>query len=348
MGSLLKVQSIETFNNPWAMTFVNDDLILVTTRSGTLWLVSTRGAKQKVTGVPASRVGGQGGLGDIVIHPNFPSNMLVYFSLVESDDNEENRGAAVFRGKLKISDKPALTEVQRIWTQIPKRPGHGHFSHRIVFGPAGSAQEGKVFITSGDRQEKTPAQRWDMNLGKIIRINDDGSIPEDNPFQGHGKLAKSFWTLGHRNSLGIAFDAQGQLWASEMGPKHGDELNLIKKGKNYGWPIVSNGNNYNGTKIPNHDTRPDFVAPAAYWVPSIAPSGLIIYSKTKFSSWFGQAFIGGLKGRALIRVKLKGDKAREAERFSWGKRIREIEEGPNGYIWVLEDSNNGRLLRLAN
>jgi glucose/arabinose dehydrogenase len=138
------------------------------------------------------------------------------------------------------------------------------------------------------------------------------------------------------------------LWASEMGPKHGDELNLIKKGKNYGWPIVSNGNNYNGTKIPNHDTRPEFVAPAAHWVPSIAPSGLIIYSKTKFSSWFGQAFIGGLKGRALIRVKLKGDKAREAERFSWGKRIREIEEGPNGYIWVLEDSNSGRLLRLAN
>jgi glucose/arabinose dehydrogenase len=180
-----------------------------------------------------------------------------------------------------------------------------------------------------------------------MRINDDSSIPKDNPFQSEGEPAKSFWSLGHRNLLGIAFDANGNLWASEMGPKHGDELNFIKPGQNYGWPVVSNGNNYDGTIIPNHETRPEFSAPSTYWVPSIAPSSLVIYSGSYFAVWNGNAFIGGLIGRALIRVELSGEKASEAERFEWKQRIREVEQGPDGELWVLEDGSRARLLRLT-
>ena len=204
-----------------------------------------------------------------------------------------------------------------------------------------------LFITSGDRQEQWPAQRWDMALGKIIRLYDDGSVPVDNPFQDKGELARSFWTLGHRNLLGIAFDAMGQMWTNEMGPRHGDELNLVTPGQNYGWPIVSNGDNYDGSEIPDHDTRPEFAAPKAWWVPSIAPSGLIIYSGRHFPNWKGNAFMGGLVSRALIRVELSGTQATEAERFRWGERIREVEQGPGGALWVLEDSHGGRLLRLT-
>jgi glucose/arabinose dehydrogenase len=207
--------------------------------------------------------------------------------------------------------------------------------------------DGKLFITSGERQKQSPAQDWAQNLGKIIRLNPDGSIPEDNPFQDKGQLAKSFWSLGHRNLLGIAFDEQGQLWTHEMGPRHGDELNLIVRGDNYGWPIVSWGNQYSGIDIPDHDTRPDFNAPEVYWVPSIAPSGLIIYSGNLFKEWRGNALIGGLVSKALIRVDLTGDTIEEVERFSMGKRIREVEQGPDGAIWLLEDKVGGRLLRLT-
>jgi len=283
----------------------------------------------------------------VVTHPDFANNKLVYLSYIQSDDQGATRGAMVVRGKLTLSPKPVLGEIERIWTQTPKRRGRGHFSHRLAFGTELSGQSGKLFITSGDRQEQTPAQKWDMALGKIIRINDDGTVPEDNPFQDKGELAKSFWTLGHRNALGIAFDAKGNLWANEMGPRHGDELNFIKPGRNYGWPIVSNGNNYSGSIIPNHDTRPEFAAPAAYWVPSIAPSSLIIYSGNHFADWQGDALIGGLVSRALIRVELQGEKAAEAERFEWGQRVREVEQGPDGLLWVLEDGSEGRLLRLS-
>ncbi len=186
-----------------------------------------------------------------------------------------------------------------------------------------------------------------MALGKIIRLNDDGSVPKDNPFQDKGALAKSFWSTGHRNLLGIAFDGEGRLWAHEMGPRHGDELNLIHPGRNYGWPIVSDGDNYDGSRIPDHATRPEFEAPKASWVPSIAPSGLVIYDGDVFANWQGNALIGGLVSRALIRVALTGPNAQEAERFRWGKRVREVEQGPAGHIWVLEDGDNGRLLKLS-
>ncbi|SEW11364.1 Glucose/arabinose dehydrogenase, beta-propeller fold [Aliiroseovarius sediminilitoris] len=346
-GSTLTATEIDSFDSPWAMSFISDTQLLVTTKPGRLWLVSTDGTKRAVTGVPTPVVGGQGGLGDVVPHPDFATNGLIYLSYVESQDGGATRGAVVVRGTLSLGDQPALSNIQRVWSQYPHRPGSGHFSHKIAFGPKGSAHEGKLFITSGDRQEQTPAQRWDMALGKIIRLNDDGTVPDDNPFQDQGELARSFWTLGHRNLLGIAFDADNRLWAHEMGPRHGDELNLIKPGQNYGWPVVSMGDNYSGKAIPDHDTRPEFAAPSAYWVPSIAPSGLVIYSGEMFPDWQGNAFIGGLVSRALIRVTLEGETAREAERFGWDRRLREVEQGPQGALWVLEDEAGGRLLRLT-
>lgn len=341
-GGLFEASSVAAFDSPWAMTFVDKDRLLVTTKSGKLWLVRTDGKKELVGGLPDALVGGQGGLGDVVLHPNFSDNQLVYVSMVTTGDADGTRRAIVLRGALDLSTPPKLSNVERIWQQDPALEGKGHFSHRIAFGP-----DGKMFITSGDRQEQTPAQRWDMALGKIIRLNDDGTVPPDNPFQNKGNLAKSFWTTGHRNALGIAFDAEGRLWAHEMGPLHGDELNLIKPGLNYGWPVVSNGDNYNGSEIPDHQTRPEFEAPKAFWVPSIAPSGLVIYSGTGFPDWTGDAFIGGLVSRALIRVDLSGDTATEAERFRWGKRVREVEQGPDGNLWVLEDRDGGRLLKLT-
>ena len=345
-GSDLYAKAVAQFSYPWAMTFITEDFLLITTKPGKLWLVTKDGKKRQVTGVPKPFVIGQGGLGDVVAHPSFKNNQFVYLSLVQSADNGVTKSAVVMRGKLLLSESPTLTELETIWTQMPAKRGSGHFSQKIAFGPMGSDHEGKLFITSGDRQAKIVSQQWDMALGKIIRLNDDGSLPADNPFQDKGELAKSFWTLGHRNALGIAFDANNKLWANEMGPKHGDELNLIERGQNYGWPIVSNGNHYDGTAIPAHNTRPEFTAPKAYWVPTIAPSGLVIYSGKHFLNWQGDAFMGGLKSRALIRVGIDGNMAKEAERFEWGMRIREVEEGPDGLLWVLEDDTNGRLIKL--
>ncbi|MEP0944666.1 MAG: PQQ-dependent sugar dehydrogenase [Rhizobiaceae bacterium] len=349
-GSKLVAKPVAEFNSPWAMTFLpggSDSKLLVTTKPGKLWLVSQDGNKQAVRGLPKIAVGGQGGLGDIVPHPDFSANGLIYFSFVQSDDNGATRGAVVMRAKLNQETNPTLEGLQTIWSQTPRLRGRGHFSHRIAFGPKGTAHEGKVFITSGDRQVQTPAQDWDMALGKVIRLNEDGSVPADNPFQDAGELAKTYWTTGHRNLLGISFDSENRLWSHEMGPKHGDELNLIVRGENYGWPIVSNGNQYSGVEIPNHDTRPEFMAPKAYWVPSIAPSGLVVYSGSEFADWKGDAFIGGLVSKALVRVDLDAESAQEVERFRWGKRIREVEQGPDGALWVLEDRAGGRLLKLT-
>lgn len=346
-GRHLNAQSITEFNHPWAMSFLPDGRLLVSTKPGQLWLVQQDGARFRIAGVPTVQDGGQGGLGDVVPHPDFTDNRLIYLSFVDSGDQPGTRHAVVIRARLDLTGDPILTDHEKIWRQLPAYPGRGHFSHRLAFGPAGGPHEGKLFITSGDRQELDPAQDMTQALGKIIRLNDDGSVPADNPFQNEGDLARSFWTIGHRNALGIAFDADGRLWAHEMGPRHGDELNLIVAGQNYGWPLVSNGDHYSGVEIPNHKTRPDLAAPHAYWVPSIAPSGLVVYSDDVFPDWRGTALIGGLVSRALIRVRLGTGEARELERFNWGARVREVEQGPDGALWVLEDGRNGRLLRLT-
>lgn len=341
-GSRLASKSFGVFNEPWAMTFLPDGKLLVTEKSGVLLLVDiNNGIELQVQGVPKVAYGGQGGLGDIILHPQYSENNLVYLSYAEQNASRK-RGAVVARAILKTEGTPRLENLEVLWRQTPKVSGKGHYSHRLAFGP-----DGYLFITSGERQKQEPAQSWTQDLGKIIRLNADGSIPPDNPFQDKGVLAKSFWTLGHRNLLGIAFDKAGRLWTHEMGPQHGDEFNLIIRGENYGWPLVSWGNHYSGFPIPDHDTRLDFHLPEVYWVPTIAPSGLIIYYGPLFPDWEGNALIGGLRSEALIRVQILGDKAREIERFDMGKRIREVEQGPDGAIWVLEDREGGRLLRLS-
>ena len=347
-GSRLLGEVVSEFDSPWAMSFINSDSLLVTTKTGKLWLVNANGEHSLVSGVPKVFAGGQGGLGDVVLHPNYEKNNLVYISYIDSDDAGKTRYASVIRGTLENSDKPQLKNIEPIWKQTPAQSGKGHFSHRIVFGLDGAQHAGKMFITSGDRQEQTPAQQWDMALGKIIRLNEDGTIPKDNPFQDKGDLAKTFWTVGHRNALGIAFAKNGRLWAHEMGPRHGDELNLIVPGENYGWPIVSEGNHYSGARIPDHETRPEFMAPKLYWVPTVAPSGLIFYEGDEFSEWNGNAFIGGLKSKALVRIGFDDGEPFEAERFSWAKRIRDVEMDNDGAIWVIEDGLNGRLIKFTN
>lgn len=333
------------FNEPWAMTFLPDGRLLVTEKNRRLRLFNTA-TKQttEISGLPTVAYGGQGGLGDVVLHPQFSSNRYVYLSYAEAGPNS-TRGAAVARAQLTLNadgNGGSLSGLQVLWRQTPKVTGEGHYSHRLAFGG-----DGKLWITSGDRQKFDPAQDMQQNLGKLIRLNDDGSNPADNPFVGVGGVASQVWTLGHRNLLGIAFDGAGRLWTHEMGPAGGDELNLIERGTNYGWPIVSNGDHYDGTPIPDHPTRPEFNAPEAYWSPVIAPAGFIIYSGDLFPYFRGQGFIGGLASQALVRIQFDGTSAREYKRYPMGARIREVEQGPDGAIWVLEDGGNVRLLKLT-
>jgi glucose/arabinose dehydrogenase len=247
----------------------------------------------------------------------------------------------VVRGRLELTERgAALEDLEVIWRQTPKVTGRGHFGHRLLFD-----DNGYLFISSGERQKFTPAQDMAQNLGKIIRLHDDGSIPADNPFAESGGVAAQVWTLGQRNPLGLAFDADGQLWEIEMGPAGGDELNLIVAGSNYGYPVVSNGDHYNGDDIPDHHTRPEFVAPEVWWTPVISPGGLMIYSGELFPDWQGDAFAAGLSSKSLVRINLEGEPA-EVQRFAMGERIRAVVQGPQGAIYLLEDGKDGRLLKL--
>lgn len=339
--------AVATFNSPWAMAFLPGrgvpmmPVAVVTEKGGKLFLINVNDATRiEVTGVPKVDAGGQGGLGDVIVHPDYAGNGIIYLSWAEAGPSN-TRGAAVGRGKLVTDGKTARIDgLQVIWRQVPKVTGRGHFGHRLAFGP-----DGMLYIASGERQKFTPAQDMNSNLGKIIRVTETGGIPADNPFAREGGVKAQIWTSGQRNPLGIAFDAQGRLWEQEMGPAGGDELNLIIKGKNYGYPIVSNGDHYDGRDIPDHPTRPEFEAPKVSWNPAISPGGLIVYSGAMFPAWKGNIFIGGLSSQALIRVAVDGDKANEAERYDMGARIREVEQGPDGAIWVLEDE--GRLLKLT-
>lgn len=343
------ITPMATFVEPWAIAFLpGGKQALVSEKRGTLklWTVGSGNAGTDVPGVPKVDYGGQGGFGDVVLHPKFSENGLVYLSYAEAGEGD-TRGAAIARGKLVIGKdgRGALQDVSVIWRQSPKVAGRGHYGHRILF-----AADGHMFVSSGERQKFDPAQDMNANLGKILRLNDDGTPAAGNPWADKGGVTAQIWALGIRNPLGIAFDGQGRLWDMEMGPKGGDELNLIEKGKNYGYPIVSNGDHYDGRTIPDHDTRPEFETPKTWWTPVISPGNLIFYSGDVFPAWKGSAFISGLSSKALVRVTFAGDKVTEAERFLMSARIRNVTQGPDGALWLLEDGEDGatgRLLRLT-
>ena len=349
-------KTVASFDEPWAMTALprihsQPPKLLVTQKAGELLIVDTAtGVKISVNGVPKVAYGGQGGLGDIILAPDFATSNNIYISYVEAGTGSDSNkfGAKVIKATLTglDTDAPRLQAITPIWEQTPKLKGQGHYSHRLLFSPDGQY----LYISSGERQEKTPAQDMSVNLGKIIRLHGDGSVPADNPFAQNGSdIAAQFWTIGHRNVLGMAFDDKGRLWAHEMGPRGGDEFNLIEKGNNYGWPVVSNGRNYSGTDIPDHDTRPDFVAPKISWTPVISPSSMSIYQTGKyndFPAWQGNALISGLSSKALIVVKFADNNgAAERYRYDMGERIRSVLT-VDGQVWLLEDGDKGRLLQL--
>ncbi|MHB9881199.1 PQQ-dependent sugar dehydrogenase [Pacificimonas sp. ICDLI1SI03] len=349
-------EALGQFDEPWAMTFLPDGRLLVTEQAGEMKIVTlSDGAAPQVadvSGIPEVDYGGQGGLGDVVAHPDFADNRMLYISFAEAGQND-TRGAAVARGTLNCADAGscALEGAEVIWRQSEKVEGRGHFGHRIAFGPDGMLYiSSGEHISSGERQKFDPAQDMSNDLGSIVRLNADGSVPADNPFADRGGATANIWSYGHRNPLGIAFAPDGTLWTHEMGPKGGDELNIIVKGDNYGYPEVSNGVHYDGRNIPDHSAGDGFNAPEVSWTPVISPAGFVIYTGDKFPAWQGTGLIGGLSSQAIIQVSLDGENAREVGRYDMGERIREIEQGPDGYVYVLEDMDDGsggRLLRLT-
>jgi glucose/arabinose dehydrogenase len=332
------------FNEPWAMTFLpGTSDALITEKAGKLKLWRRGQPVLDVAGAPKVAYGGQGGFGDVVAAPDYKTSQTVYLSWVEPG-TKGTRGAVVARAKLDLAASgPRLAGLAVIWRQDPKVTGKGHFSHRIAFSPDWQF----LFIGSGERQKFTPAQDLTGNLGKVVRLLLDGAPAPGNPFASSAGAGPQIWSYGHRNVLGLAFDAKGQLWDLEHGPAGGDELNLVMPGKNYGWPLVSNGDHYDGKPIPRHSTRPDLQAPAISWNPVIAPGNMIFYSGSLFPGWKGQAIAAGLASGGLVRVSANADGAQEIERIALDERIREVEEGPDGAIYVLEDSPRGRLRRLV-
>ncbi|MFW6762142.1 PQQ-dependent sugar dehydrogenase [Acinetobacter pittii] len=338
-----QVEAVSDFNEPWAVTSLPDQRLLVTERQGKLKIFNPKNKQMlDVQGVPAVNYGGQGGLGDVILHPDFAKNHWVYLSYATK--GQGGSGAVISRAKLDLShpNQPKLTDIKQIWQQVPKVSGQGHYGHRMLFGT-----DGKLWVSSGERQKFDPAQNMKSNLGKILRLNEDGTAAVGNPFYKQGGVTAEIWSLGHRNPLGMAFDRQGQLWVVEMGPKGGDELNIITKGENYGYPIVSNGDHYSGQPIPDHHTRPEFKAPEIDWTPVISPSSMIIYRGQQFPAWQNKALIGGLSSEAIIVVDLEHKPVKEVQRLDMKKRIRGLHEAKDGSIWVIEDGSNARLLKLS-
>ncbi len=266
----------------------------------------------------------------------------VYLSWAKQGPGD-TRHAVVARAELtcSVTGDCALSDLTEIWRQ-PDVTGDAHYGHRIVFSPDGRF----LFISSGERQKGRPAQDRASNLGKIVRLLPDGTPAPGNPFTAEGGMAAQVWSLGHRNPLGLQFDDKGRLWDLEHGPAGGDELNLLEPGKNYGWPVVSNGDDYSGRPIPRHSTRPDFAAPAISWNPVIAPGGFIFYRGDRFPGWHGEAIVAALGIQGLVRVAIDGTEAREVARYDMGRRIRAIAERADGALLVLEDGDGGRLLEL--
>lgn len=339
------VEEQGSYDSPWALEFLpGTELLLITTQPGTLILKDLDSEEDiTVEGAPDDVVAeGQGGLADVVVAPDFEQSREIYLSWVTS--GEGGTGAVVGRAELETDGSDAsLEDLTVIWEQQPKTSGSGHFAARMAF----SADGEHLFVTSGDRQELSPAQDMENTLGTIVRLTPEGDPAPGNPFSDEGGVTEEIWSYGHRNPLGIDLDADGRLWSSEMGPAGGDELNLIEEGNNYGWPEVSQGEHYDGEEIPDHSEEDDYTAPHAWWTPSISPGSLMIYGGDLFEDWEGDAFMGALSGEALVRVELDGEDAGEEEMWEMGARIRDVAQAPDGSIWLIEDGDDANLLRLT-
>jgi len=349
-GTTFEVAEMGTFDEPWAIEFApGTTMLFVTEKAGKVKVLDTgNGMIGAVAGAPEVAYGGQGGLGDVAFLPAEADGPLdgrtIYLSWAEAGDGD-TRGAVVGKGTLACEgvDACAIEGLAVIWRQTPKVTGRGHYSHRISISPDGQ----HLYIASGDRQKMQPAQDTGNTLGSIVRLNLDGTPAAGNPMADKGGITAEIWSYGHRNILGLDWDASGRLWDLEHGPAGGDELNLVQRGANYGWPERSNGEHYNGDPIPDHSADDGFAQPAVSWSPVIAPGDMIIYSGAMFEAWQGQALIPGLSSQALVRVAIDGNSAREVARHDFDARLRSVEQGPDGAIWIAEDGKDGRVLKLT-
>ena len=324
-------------------------VVFVTEKAGALKFFDTEtGITRTVSGAPAVDYGGQGGLGDIAFLPGEAADELgrrtVYLSWAEAGEGDA-RGAVVGKGTLVCVavESCAIQGLSVIWRQTPKVTGRGHYSHRLSISPDGQY----LYVASGERQKMQPAQDTGTTLGKIVRLNLDGTPAAGNPLADKGGVSAEIWSWGHRNILGMDWDASGRLWEVEHGPAGGDELNLVQRAANYGWPIRSNGEHYNGDPIPDHAADDGFAQPALSWNPVIAPGDMLIYSGDMFAAWKGHALMAGLATQAIVDVAIDGETGREVTRHTFDRRLRALAQGPDGAVWVAEDGEGGRLLKLT-
>ena len=326
--------------HPWGLAFLPDGRMLVTERPGRLRIVDGSGqVSAPLVGVPEVQAGGQGGLLDVALGPTFDQDRLVYLSF--SEPGEGGAGTAVARGRL---GERGLEGTQVIWRQMPKVSGANHWGSRLVFRP-----DGTLFVTLGDRfAYRDRAQDLSTTIGKIVRINADGSIPRDNPFVGRDGVRPEIWSYGHRNVQGAALDGNGQLWTVEHGARGGDELNNPQPGRNYGWPVITYGVDYSGARIGVGTSRPGMEQPVYYWDPVIAPSGAVFYSGSAFPDWRGDLLVGSLQPGRLVRLRIGDGRVIREERYlaELGERIRDVRQGPDGLIYLLTDHPRGRILKL--
>ena len=336
----VKVKTVvDSLTHPWGMAFLPDDRLLVTERAGQLRILDTDSTlSEPVRGVPDVFNTGQGGLLDVALDPDFENNQWVYLSFSEPGE-DSTASTALGRGKW---EEDQIKDFTVIFRQEPKVNGPNHFGGRIVFAP-----DGKLFLTLGERFKFDPAQDLSNHLGTLVRINPDGSVPSDNPFVGQEDAKDEIWSYGHRNTQSAAIDpATDKLWIVEMGPMGGDELNQPKAGTNYGWPVVSWGDNYDGEDIPNPPTHPEFADAVIHWTPTISPSGMVFYTGNMFPEWQNTALIGGLTASGIVRVRIDGEQAEEVERIPLSARIRDIEQASDGSLFVLTDEEEGKILHL--
>jgi aldose sugar dehydrogenase len=344
-GDLAVQTMARGLDHPWALAFLPDGRTLVTERPGRMRLIARDGTlSPPLGGVPNVFASGQGGLHDVVLDRGFVQNHTIYFCYAEPVDGRARTSLA--RARLVDEGTPRLDAVEVIFRQAGPLSSGNHFGCRIVQTP-----DDNLFLTTGDHfTTRDQAQNLGNDLGKIIRVRPDGSVPPDNPFVGRAGAKPEIWSYGHRNAQGLVLDpATGKLWEHEHGPRGGDEVNIIEKGKNYGWPVIGYGIDYSGAKIHESTHKPGMEQPLKYWVPSIAPSGMAFYTGDLFPAWRGSLFLGALAGQLLVRLELDGDKVVKEERLlqQLRERIRDVRQGPDGALWLATDSSSGRILRLA-